>query len=127
MIYYGVKDKEELRNLFMSWFLDGRMKVDEAIEKLAEFAKDYNKEKKYYLWWQGQKAIADPVDNKQAFFNTCVVMEKSGRSLYEKDMEVCKFNFWALENALKDFIKCEPEKYKNKIYKKIETRKNRMA
>ena len=74
------------------------------------------------------KPIANPKNNVESWVNAIHKMsvETPSNSVYVIGMEKQKRQFEALENAIVRFISNMPEKDKNKILRKIKTRKNKI-
>ena len=102
--------------------------MDAAIKELDVFVKGYLSEKKQYDWWMSHPYIDNPKNSKEAWYNVFWKKEHSEDSLYAKGMKTQQNQFTAMEKAILMWL---PEsgmsdKDKNKVLKKINTRKSKI-
>ena len=102
--------------------------IDEAIKELGLFVQGYKKNEKHHNYWINFKPFENPKPGPQSLANNIHEHEvvQPEKSIYVKGMETQKKQFIALENAIIKFISNLSEKERNKIIKKINTRKSKM-
>ena len=130
MIAYCTNDYNKLSEMFFEKLSKENTKytIDEAIKELDKFVKGYEKNLNTHNKWVNLKPIANPKNNVESWVNAIHKMsvETPSNSVYVRGMETQKRQFEALENAIVRFISNMPEKDKNKILRKIKTRKNKI-
>ena len=130
MISYCTNDYNKLSEMFFEKLSKENTKytIDEAIKELDKFVKGYEYNLNKHNKWVNLKPIANPKNNVESWVNAIHKMsvETPSNSVYVIGMEKQKRQFEALENAIVRFISNMPEKDKNKILRKIKTRKNKI-
>lgn len=128
---YCTKDYQGLSETFFKQLSKGgNYTIDEAIKELGIFVQGYKKNEKRHNYWINFKPFDNPKDTPQRWANSIhfASIEKPEESLYVKGMKTQKLQFEALEKAIyryTDYMGLT-DKEKNKIIKKIETRKNKI-
>lgn len=128
---YCTKDYNSLSEKFFKWLSEGRnYTIDEAIKELGIFVQGYKKNEKQHNYWVNFKPFDNPKDTPQRWANSIhfASIEKPEESLYVKGMKTQQLQFEALEKAIYRYMDYMglTDKEKNKIVKKIETRKNKI-
>jgi len=128
---YCTRDYNSLSETFFIWLSEGgKYTIDEAIKELGIFVQGYKKNEKQRNRWINFTPFENPKDGPQAFANAIHNGEVNHpeKSIYLKGMKTQKSQFEALEKAIyryMDYMNMT-DKERNKIVKKIETRKNKM-
>ena len=129
---YCTNDYQKLSEIFFNDLTKENTKytIEEAIKELGIFIKGFQKNQKNRNYWVNFKPFDNPKDGPQAFANAIHNGEVNypEKSIYLKGMTTQKNQFTALEKALYRYMDYMgmTDKEKNKIIKKIETRKNKM-
>jgi hypothetical protein len=128
---YCTKDYQNLSEIFFKQLSKcGNYTIDEAIKELGIFVKGYKKNEKQHNYWVNFKPFDNPKDTPQCWANSIhfASIEKPEESLYVKGMKTQKLQFEALEKAIYRYMDYMglTDKDRNKIIKKIETRKNKI-
>lgn len=128
---YCTKDYQGLSEIFFKQLSKGgNYTIDEAIKELGIFVQGYKKNEKQHSYWVNFKPFDNPKDTPQRWANSIhfASIEKPEESLYVKGMTTQKLQFESLEKAIYRYMDYMglTDKEKNKIVKKIETRKNKI-
>jgi hypothetical protein len=128
---YCTKDYQGLSEIFFKQLSKGgNYTIDEAIKELGIFVHGYKKNEKQHNYWVNFKPFDNPKDTPQRWANSIhfASIEKPEESLYVKGMKTQKLQFEALEKAIYRYMDYMglTDKDRNKIIKKIETRKNKI-
>lgn len=129
---YFTTDYQKLENMFFDDLSKENSKytIDEAINELGIFVKGYKKNEKTRNYWVNFKPFEKPKNGPESFANTIHFgeIEHPESSLYVKGMNTQKSQFIALENAILRYLEVSgmTDKEKNRVIKKIETRKSKI-
>ena len=129
---YCTKDYNLLTETLFNWLTKENSKytIDEDIKQLGIFVQGFKKYQKSHNYWVNFKPFDNPKDTPQAWANSIhfASIEKPEESIYVKGMNTQKLQFEATERAIykyMDYMKMT-DKERNKIIRKIETRKNKL-
>lgn len=128
---YCTRDYQGLSEIFFKQLSKGgNYTIDEAIKELGIFVQGYKRNEKQHNYWVNFKPFDNPKDTPQRWANSIhfASIEKPEESLYIKGMKTQKLQFEALEKAIYRYMDYMGliNKDRNKIIKKIETRKNKI-
>ena len=128
---YCTKDYQGLSEIFFKQLSKGgNYTIDEAIKELGIFVQGYKKNEKQHNYWVNFKPFDNPKDTPQCWANSIhfASIEKPEESIYVQGMKTQKLQFEALEKAIYRYMDYMglTDKARNKIIKKIETRKNKI-
>ena len=123
---YCTNDYESLSETFFKRLVNGQLgkssyTIKDAIDELTVFVNGFKKEEKQHNYWVNPKNTPERWANSLHFAS----IEKPEESIYVRGMETQQKQFIAMEKAILRYLDTTSmsDKEKNKIIKKIETRK----
>lgn len=129
---YCTNDYQKLSEIFFNDLTKENTKytIEEAIKELSIFVQGYKRNVKQHNYWVNFKPFDNPKDTPQRWANAIhfASIEKPEESIYVKGMNTQQLQFEALEKAIYRYMDYMglTDKDRNKIIKKIETRKNKI-
>ena len=129
---YCTNDYESLSETFFKRLVNGQLgkssyTIKDAIDELTVFVNGFKKEEKQHNYWVSFKPFENPKNTPERWANSLhfASIEKSEESIYVRGMETQQKQFIAMEKAILRYLDTTSmsDKEKNKIIKKIETRK----
>lgn len=129
---YCTHDYESLSETFFKRLVNGQLgkssyTIKDAIDELTVFVNGFKKEEKRHNYWVSFKPFDNPKNTPERWANSLHFssIEKPEESIYVRGMETQQKQFIAMEKAILRYLDTTSmsDKEKNKIIKKIETRK----
>ena len=129
---YCTHDYESLSETFFKRLVNGQLgkssyTIKDAIDELTVFVNGFKKEEKRHNYWVSFKPFDNPKNTPERWANSLHFssIEKAEESIYVQGMETQQKQFIAMEKAILRYLDTTSmsDKEKNKIIKKIETRK----
>lgn len=129
---YCTNDYESLSEVFFKRLVNNKLgkgsyTIKDAIDELTVFVNGFKKEEKQHNYWVSFKPFENPKNTPERWANSLhfASIEKPEESIYVRGMETQQKQFIAMEKAILRYLDTTSmnDKEKNKIIKKIETRK----
>ena len=129
---YCTNDYNALSETFFKRLVNGQLgkssyTLKDAIDELTVFVNGFKKEEKRHNYWVSFKPFSNPKDTPQRWANSLheQAINNPEKSIYARGMETQQKQFIAMEKAILRYLDTisMSDKEKNKIIKKIETRK----
>lgn len=122
--YYITKNYTELQEQFLARFTEenSTYTIKDALLELDSYVKAYNQEKRRFLYVMKHKPFPHPKTEAEEYLNTFWIPKNSDNMPVNKDIRVQKWQFIAMEGAIRTWLTlCDlTDKAKDKILDRIE-------